>query len=93
MSNEKILEMVRTYKELSVFVKQIEEEIEAVKQSVIDELNKRQVNELIVDVFTIRYTSYTTSRIDSQAIKRELPEIAAKFTQMTEAKRFSIVWE
>ena len=37
------------------------------------------------------YTAVTSSRIDTTALKRDLPEIAAKYTKTTETRRFLFV--
>lgn len=37
------------------------------------------------------YKKVTSSRLDSAALKKELPEIAAKYTKTTETRRFLFV--
>ena len=37
------------------------------------------------------YKAVTSSRIDTTALKRDLPEITAKYTKMTETRRFLFV--
>lgn len=37
------------------------------------------------------YKAVTSSRIDTTALKRDLPEIAAKYTKTTETRRFLFV--
>lgn len=37
------------------------------------------------------YKAVTSSRIDTTALKRDLPEIAAKYTRTTETRRFLFV--
>jgi predicted phage-related endonuclease len=90
MNNEKILESIKSYKELQIFIKQLEEEAEAHKQAIIEEMKSQQTDNIIVDVFSVKYTSYQSSRVDTTALKKELPDIAERFTKTTEAKRFSI---
>ena len=71
-------------------MRELEDELEAVKQSLVGEMNARQVNEMIVDCFTLRYTTYATNRIDSTSLKKDLPELYDRYTKTSEAKRFSI---
>ena len=78
------------YKELQVFIKQLEDEAEGLKATITAEMDARQTDNLTVDVFTVKWTAYTSSRVDTSAIKRELPDIAARYTKTTEARRFSI---
>lgn len=37
------------------------------------------------------YKSVSSSRLDTAALKKELPEVAAKYTKKIETKRFSFV--
>lgn len=37
------------------------------------------------------YKAVTSSRVDATALKKELPEIAAKYTKTTTARRFTFV--
>ena len=39
----------------------------------------------------VRFTSGDLRRLDSAALKKELPEIAAKYTKTTETRRFLFV--
>ena len=44
-------------------------------------MTARDTEEMIVDIFKVRYTTVTSSRIDTTAIKKELPEIAERYTK------------
>ena len=88
--NANLIETIKQFKELQIFVRQLEEEMEAIKQTVINEMVQQQVDEMIVDCFTVRYTSYITNRIDSTTLKKERPEIYDYYTKATEAKRFTV---
>ena len=48
------------------------------------------VNEMDVDIFKIRWTPITSERLDTTALKNELPDIAARFTKTTQSRRFVI---
>ena len=85
-----LLEKIRQFKELQIFVRQLEEEMDGIKQSVINEMTSQQIDEMVIDVFTIRYTTYITNRIDSTTLKKEKPEIYDYYTKATEAKRFTV---
>jgi len=90
MSQNDIAAKVREYKELQAFIKQLEDEAEAIKTAITAEMDARQTSEITVDIFTVRYTAYTNSRVDTTALKNELPDIAARFTKTTEARRFQV---
>ena len=78
----------KEYKELQVFIKQLEEEAEALKAAIIDGMGGRDT--VHVDIFTIRNTTYTSNRVDTTAFKKEMPDVAARYTKSYEARRFQV---
>ena len=70
---------VREFKELQIFIKQMEEEAEAAKAVITAEMAARQTDTLNVDVFTVKYTAYLSSRVDTTALKKDLPDVAARY--------------
>ena len=71
-------------------IKQLEEEAEAVKQELISELTAQGTEKLTADIFTVKYITVESERVDTTAIKKELPEVAARYTKKSVAKRFSV---
>jgi len=90
MTIVEITSKARQFKELQIFIKQLEEEAEALKSVMIAELEAQNTDTLQADIFTIKWTVYKSNRIDTTALKNELPEIAARYTKSTEAKRFQV---
>ena len=80
----------KEYRELQVMIKQLEEEAEALKADMICELEAQGTDTLQADIFTIKYTAYKSSRVDTTALKNELPDIAARYTKISEAHRFQV---
>jgi len=81
---------VREYKEM----KRLAEEAQAVIDSIADEIKAEMtaqgVSEMDVDIFKIRWTPITSERLDTTALKNELPDIAARFTKTSHSRRFVI---
>jgi hypothetical protein len=46
MANIELLEKVKQFKELQIFVRQLEEEMDAIKQTVINEMTAQQIDEM-----------------------------------------------
>jgi len=90
MTTQEITTKIREYKELQAYVRELEEELEATKAAIISEMEARKVNTLLADVYTVKYQTYSSTRIDTTAFKAELPDVAAKYTKTTEARRFSV---
>ena len=80
----------KEYRELQSMIKQLEEEADALKAEMIAELEAQGTDTLKADIFTIHWTAYKSSRVDTTALKNELPNIAARYTKTTEARRFQI---
>ena len=78
MSTNEMSAKVRELKELQQLIEEATAEAEAIK-------------EMTVDVFKVRWKKVTSSRIDTTALKKALPELAQQFTKKTESRRFSIV--
>lgn len=65
-------------------------EITAIEDELKMEMTARNTDELIVDVFKVRWTKVTSNRFDTTAFRRAMPELAEKFTKTTETRRFTI---
>lgn len=77
--------------ELAQYIR-IQDEAAAMVESLKDELKKRMesvgVDTLAGSEHKATYKAVTSSRIDTAALKRDAPEIAAKYTKTTETRRF-----
>lgn len=80
-----------TMKELAQYTR-IMEEAAATVDGLKDEI-KKYMEEHNTDIITgnehkATYKAVTSSRLDSTALKRDMPDIAAQYTKTTETKRF-----
>lgn len=78
---KELLELKRMREELDAEITAAED---AIKQTMGDE------ETLLAGAFKVSWKTFTSSRLDSAALKKALPEIAAQFTKQTTARRFSI---
>ena len=85
-----MVERVRKIKELKLAVAEIENAVTKIEDEIKAEMEAQNVSEIIADVFKIRWVPYTTTRIDTTALKTELPDIALRYTKTIESRRFSI---
>lgn len=71
------------------------EEIGATLDSLKDTLKKHMeengLDSIAGSEHKASYKAVTSSRIDTTALKRDFPEIAAKYTRTTSSKRFTFV--
>ena len=80
-----------TMKELAQYTR-IMEEASAIVDGLKDEI-KRYMEEHNTDILTgnehqATYKAVTSSRIDTNALKKDMPDIASRYTKTTETKRF-----
>ena len=73
--------------------KRLQEEAAAMVESLTDTL-KQYMTENQLDTLTgaehkATYKTVTSSRIDTTALKKDAPKIAAKYTRTTESRRFT----
>ena len=76
-----ILDLKRMREELDATITALEDNIKAVMGD--EEL-------LTAGAYKVSWKTFTSSRVDTAALKKALPDIAAQFTKQTTARRFSI---
>ena len=91
MSERMLLNRIKKYKDLEAQRTAIEKEMEALKADLLADMQEKGLEEQKAGTWVIRWTKVLTNRLDSKALKAELPELAARFTRQTESRRFSIV--
>ena len=78
--------------ELAQYIR-MQEEAAAMVESLKDQLKERMtaagVESLVGSEHKATYKAVTSSRVDTTALKKDLPEIAARYTKTTTARRFT----
>ena len=90
MSTNELTSKIRELKELKSMAEQIAAEITTIEDAIKAEMTARETEEMMIDVYKIRWTRVKSNRFDSTAFKKAMPELAEKFTKTTESRRFSI---
>lgn len=85
--NEKVQEL----KELKTMLTELQAEITAAEDSIKKEMQEQGKDEIICGAFIVRYKTVQSSRIDTQKLKHDHPDIAKECTTKTTSKRFTIV--
>ena len=88
MSNPNMEAKVKELMELKRMKEEIEAEIAAAEDEIKGVMGTEET--LFAGAFKVSWKTFTSSRLDSTALKKALPEIAAQFTKQTTARRFSI---
>ena len=88
MSNPNLTPKITELMEL----KRMRDELDAEIQAAEDEIKQAMGDDdtLLSGPFKVTWKAITSSRLDSTALKKALPEIAAQFMKQTTTRRFSI---
>ena len=76
-----ILDLKRMREELDATITALEDSIKAV-------MGDEEI--LTAGAYKVSWKTFTSSRVDTAALKKALPDIAAQYTKQTTARRFSI---
>ena len=82
--------MTSKVRELKAMADELAAEIIAIEDSIKTDMTEQGVEELTVDVFAIRYKTVKSSRFDTTAFKKAMPDLVAQFTKQTESRRFTV---
>lgn len=77
-----LAQYTRLQEETAAIIDGLKDELKAIMQ-------ERNTDTLTGTEHKVTFKAVTSSRIDTTAIKKELPEIAAKYTRTTETRRFT----
>lgn len=79
---------IKELQELKRLREELDAEITAAEDAIKAEMGDRE--QVTAGAFKVTWKAVTTNRLDSAALKKELPEIAARFMKQTTVRRFVI---
>ena len=88
MSNPSMEAKVHELMELKRLKEELEAEIAATEDAIKAVMGDEEL--LLAGSYKVSWKTFTSSRLDSTALKKALPEIAAAYTKTTTIRRFSI---
>jgi len=88
MSNPNMEGKVKELMELKRMKEELEAEIATIEDDIKAVMGEEEL--LLAGAFKVTWKSVVSSRLDSAALKKALPDIAAQFTKQTTARRFCI---
>lgn len=78
----------REYREILAEIKQLQELADAVKAEMVAEMDARQAESLTAGAYTVRYTVYESSRVDTKALKAA--GLYDQYSSKSTALRFTV---
>ena len=90
MSTQEISSKVKELRELKRMQEELADEIAALEDAIKAHMDAVGLDTLTTNDARIRWAEYTSSRLDAKALRRDLPELAERYTRTTTARRFSV---
>ena len=88
MSINEMERKARELRQLQALIEEAQQEAEAIKDAIKAAMGDAE--EIHAGEYRITWKPITTSRIDTTALKKALPDLAAQFTKTSTVRRFSV---
>lgn len=88
MSQNELNAKIRELRELKRLQEELAGEIEAIQDDIKQHMDIAQVDTLSGNDWKVTYKTVTSSRLDTSALKKALPDIAAQYTKTSTNRRF-----
>ncbi len=89
MSTQELEQKVRELREMQAIVEEAQAEVEALKDAIKAAMGQRE--ELRAGEYKITWKAVTTARLDTAALRKAMPDVAAAFTTQSITRRFIVV--
>lgn len=90
MTKTEMINTVKTLSEWEVLLTEAQAQVEFYRDQLKAEMTERDVEELDLGEYIIRWTSILSNRFDSTAFKKEHSDLYKQFTKQTASRRFTI---
>ena len=88
MCNPSMEAQIKELMELKRMKEELEAEITAAEDAIKAVMGDEEL--LTAGAYKVSWKTFTSSRVDTTALKKALPEVAAAYTKTTTGRRFSI---
>ena len=90
MSTIEIQSKIESLRELEDLIEEAKAEAEALRDEIKAEMLSRDTEELTAGKYIVRWTSVLSTRFDTTAFKKVLPDIYKTYTKQVSSRRFTI---
>lgn len=88
MSNTELTSKIKELRELQALIEEAQAEAEAIKDTLKAYMGDRE--EVRAGEYRMTWKAVTSSRLDTAALKKALPDVAQAFTKQTTTRRFVV---
>ena len=89
MSVNEMESKIRELRQLQNLIEEAQAEAEAIKDSIKAHMGDSE--ELVAGEYKVTWKDVTSSRLDTAALKKALPDVASAFTRQTTTRPFCVV--
>lgn len=90
MSKQDINSTVKTIRELKRMREELDAEIAANEDLIKAEMNKTENYTIIGDDYKVTWNPVTSTRLDTAAFKKDLPDLFDRYSKTSTTRRFNI---
>ena len=90
MANNELLSKIEALNEWEALMEEAKAEIEALRDSLKQEMLERGTEELECGQYILRYQTIVTNRFDNSAFKKLMPDVYKSFIRQSTSKRFTV---
>lgn len=90
MSANEMNSKINELRELRRMAEELAAEIDSIQDTIKAHMDDEGVDTISGTDWRVTYKAVTSSRIDTGALKKALPDLAQQFTRTTTARRFSL---
>ena len=90
MANNELLSKIEALNEWEALMEEAKAEIEALRDSLKQEMLERGTEELECGQYILRYQTIVTNRFDNSAFKKLMPDVYKSFIRQCTSKRFTV---
>ena len=90
MSNDILLTLVEQYKEAAKLIEAAQAEQEALRAQIKEALAERSTSYLEIGCHKVRLSDFSSTRLDSKAIKTVAPDLYAQYSKTVTGQRLTI---
>ena len=90
MANNELLSKIEALNEWEALMEEAKAEIEALRDSLKQEMLERGTEELECGQYILRYQTIVTNRFDNSSLKKLMPDVYKSFIRQSTSKRFTV---
>ena len=90
MSTKELTNKIESLRDLESLIEEAKAEAETLRDEIKSEMMLRNVEEMSIGQYIVRFTSVLSNRFDTTGFKKAYAELYKEFTKQTASRRFTI---